>query len=110
MCIGLSGICSSRIDVLYVLFLHCCNTVFRSPDLSVGCWLYCYLFLFASYLQITVLVFFSFYAASFTEACFYQCALDMFYITYLLRWLVFLGSLFCVYCCTVLSGLRLVGN
>jgi len=26
------------------LFLDCCNTVFRSPDLSVGYWLYCYLF------------------------------------------------------------------
>ena len=42
--VRLSGICSSRIDVLYILFLHCCNTVFRSPNLSVGYWLYCYLF------------------------------------------------------------------
>jgi hypothetical protein len=40
----------------------------------------------------------SFYAASFTEACFYRCALDMFYIMYLLRWLVFLRSLLtCLY-------------
>ena len=94
-------------------FSGCCNTVFRSPNLPVGYWLYCNLFYLRLILQTTVLVFFSFYAASFTEACFYRCALDMFCITYLLRWLVFLRSLFRVYsCCTVLSvlsGLRLVG-
>ena len=58
--------------------LNCCNTVLRSPDLS-DCVLVVLLFvLFASYLQTTVLVFFSFYAVSFTEACFYRCVLDMF--------------------------------
>jgi len=52
--------------------------VLRSPDLS-DCVLVVLLFvLFASYLQTKVLVFFSFYAASFNEACFNRCVLDMF--------------------------------
>jgi hypothetical protein len=58
--------------------LDCCNTVFRSPDLSDWVLVILLFVLFTSYLQTTVLVFFSFYAASFTEACFYRCALDMF--------------------------------
>jgi len=52
--------------------------VFRSPDLSDLALVIFSFVLFASHLQTTVLVFFSFYAASFTEACFYRCALDMF--------------------------------
>jgi len=104
--VRLSGICSSRIDVLYILFLHCCNTVFRSPDLSVGYWLYCYLFYLRLICRLRSLSFSVFTLHRSLRFVFIDVPWICFiYITYLLRWLGVLGSLFQVYSCTVFSGL-----
>jgi hypothetical protein len=110
MFIGLSGVCSSRIDVLYVSFLDCCNTVFRSPDLSVGCWLYCYLFLFASIFADYGPCLFQFLRCVIHWGLFLSMCPG--YVLYYISVAVagFPWIPFCVYCCTVLSGLRLVGN
>jgi len=76
--IGLLGICSSWVCCPLRFVLDCCSTVLCSPDLS-DCLLVISVFvLFTSYLQTTVLVFFNFCAASFTEVCISRCVLDMF--------------------------------
>ena len=90
------------------LFLDCCNTVFRSPDLSDWVLVILLFVLFTSYLQTTVLVFFQFLRCFVHWGLFFLSMCPRYvYITCLLRWLVFLGSPLFFVCTLALSCLDL---